>query len=326
LLPSQGTTSATGKITSTYKVNDKSGVVTITADTIAVTGGPTLTATVQIQKIVETHDLEFTVVANPTSIDLGGSQLWSTITVTLRKSLLNGSDTVPAGQKVGLTILGGGNFAGNITELTIGTNGTATTTYLPDNTIGTALIEAIAVIPNIGPIKADPYATISKTPAIGTTKTLNITAPVEGNNRYDYLTQNKVLVIVIGKNDTTPLINNWFKINSSNQIVGLPQISVSTNKIYDVWVKATNHLAVATTFSGATASPIDLTMLTAKIGDINLTHDNRIDSLDFSVFNLEFAHTPVFGDFNGDTRVDSLDFSFLNWNWGWGVDKPVGVP
>ncbi|OGB73533.1 hypothetical protein A3K24_01610 [candidate division Kazan bacterium RIFCSPHIGHO2_01_FULL_44_14] len=324
LAPATDTTSdPNGVATSTYTVDNLAVEVRITASSTSRSGAP-ISATVTIVKIVVVHNLIFKVEANPTTIDLNSSQHWSTITVTLK----NADNTPRTNQIVTLILTGLGNL--NKTTLLIGSNGTDTATYWTQVADGegqtrvdaSALIAGIGTISTAGTLNGE---VIERKPVSGTTKTLNIIAPVEGN-RYDYLTQNKVLVIVIGKNDTTPLINNWFKINSSNQIVGLPQISVSTNKIYDVWVKATNHLAVATTFGGSTVSPINLTMLIAKIGDINLTHDNRIDSLDFSVFNLEFARTPVFGDFNGDTKVDSLDFSFLNWNWGWGVDKPAGAP
>ncbi|HCL47427.1 TPA: hypothetical protein DHW58_00340 [Patescibacteria group bacterium] len=134
--------------------------------------------------------------------------------------------------------------------------------------------------------------------------------PLEGS-AYDYTTADSVYVFVLVAGGQSPVIDGVYKLSATRQVVGLPQIAVLAGRVYDVWVKPAQHLAVVASFIGGSSAVNVTTQPTALIGDIDFIRDNTINALDFAVFQQEYARTPVFGDFNHNTFVDALDFVFL---------------
>ncbi|MFH0905596.1 MAG: hypothetical protein V1826_02640 [bacterium] len=335
------TTDTNGRATATYKVNDVAGPVSLSAqstiiDSALAGGSIALAATLTLQKLVLTHDLTFRVDANPATIDLRGVSRTSTLVVTLQRADGTGIGTRP----ITLALTGLGRLAQP--TITTGSNGKATTTYFVDGDNppeGVSTVDAETVVVGIGPIStvtSHTGATITRSRTVGAQVTLNLVVPLQGN-KYNYAEQAVVKVIVMAASGVAmPEINNTYKLDSTNKVIGLPMFYASLGATYSVWVDPPNHLAVGASFTApATNQTVTPTLKssdnspTAYAGDIGTTRDDQVGLYDFQIFTSQFMTSLLkpLADLNGDGAVNVHDFGILTGNWfKTGMPKFAGMP
>lgn len=180
-----------------------------------------------------------------------------------------------------------------------------------------------------GEVNLEAAATLAK---LATQITFDITVPLE-HSRYNYRDSAEIRVVVIKDGSSVPIIDDKFRIDANDKIIGLPSVYVSPSVEYHIWVDPPNHLAVGATFAAPATSQTVSPALTSYygtrlsyIGDINTgERNNSINAFDYQAFlNQMFKNllSPS-ADFNGDGYVNILDWPALfNNYWKQGYVAP----
>lgn len=109
----------------------------------------------------------------------------------------------------------------------------------------------------------------------------------------------------------TPVYTNS-NLTGSSTGSGTTIISGLSSSNYDFQLKAPYFLSTRMT-NVALASPLTLNFGAQKAGD--LSNDNIVNSLDFSILNNKWGQSDLISDINQDGITNTIDFAILNFNW-----------